>query len=115
MSEDEKAAREFFAWCGETAMYTVAMSLMILYRGFVLSYLWAWFITPTTKLHPPGIVMCAGIALTVSCLVHGTGIGSRRDSDDEKKLKYSAWERLGLGVFGHTLILSLGWVTHLFV
>lgn len=86
-----------------------ALVLSSIFRGYVLKVVWGWFIVPTFHLVPLSIASALGISLLVGFLT--------QDAPDNEDKDFGE-------VFGKALInslasslvvLTLGWVYHLFV
>lgn len=43
----------------------LSLPLIILLRGFVMSILWGWFVTPVFGISSPGLAACLGLSITV--------------------------------------------------
>lgn len=84
-----------------------------LYHGFVLSYLWEWFMAGPLKAPGPGWTAWVGISFFVKVLF--VNISSLKDSEDTGDLSHSLTKRLkelGIGFVVVTLLLGLGFVYH---
>jgi hypothetical protein len=81
-----------------------SIALLVILRGFALSVLWGWFLTPL-GLPEIGLAHAIGIALVVAML-------TSRQSDSEDKEK--AFERLFQGFLVPLIALLFGWIIHAF-
>lgn len=89
----------------------LALPPILLLRGWAMTILWGWFITPVFGLASPGLAACLGLSVTVDAF---WGIRQREPADDctfgEKCLRLILWP-----VATISLLLALGWVFHLFM
>ena len=78
-----------------------------LFRGYILSVLWGWFMVPTLGLPRLSVVQAIGIAIVVSFLTH-------QDTSyiPKKERKRSGWESLGVVILYPLIALLFGWVVH---
>lgn len=98
---------------GGCMLLTIVCGLSVIYRGFVLSLLWSWFLTPIGLPHI-GITQALGLSMTIAMLTYHPGhqesIGSKSDS---------FWETIGsicsMVLVVPTSFLCCGWVLHLFL
>lgn len=84
----------------------------ILLRGFVLIYLWEWFIVSVFSLPPLGFVNALGFSLIVHYLTQ-QDIDKKEDKD--RDLSDIIGRIIGQAVFYPLLILLLGWFFTLFM
>ena len=76
-----------------------------IWRGYVLSILWAWFLVPAFGLPVLSIPSAIGLSLVVSMLTnHRTG----REVEEKGRI----WTTLSLPFAGPALFLLCGWVVH---
>ena len=80
-----------------------------LWKGYVLTILWSWFVVPTFELPSLAIAPAIGLSLLVSFLTHQSD--ASRDQKDA-----GAFSR----AFAHSLltplvVLGVGWVVHQFM
>ena len=80
--------------------------LLLILRGFVLSKLWVWFITPIFSFRPLTIPEAIGIAVIVSFLI------ASNSHKDEKQTNATV---IISGVFYQLFGLLLGFIIHLFL
>lgn len=60
----------------------VTLPLSALWRGFVLSYLWAWFVVPTFHVQVLTVGQCAGLSC-VAAIFHQTQGSKDKDPEGE--------------------------------
>ena len=86
------------------------ITLSAIWRGYVLSILWGWFVVPTFHLPQLSIVAAIGIAMVVSYLTHQTSMGK-----DERE----GWDAFGytkaITIINPLIALFFGWIVHLFM
>lgn len=81
------------------------ITLAVIWRGFVLSVMWGWFLVPI-GLPNIGLALAIGISATVAMMTH-QATQSTEKSDGGKAL-------IALFV-GPLLLLGIGWVVHQYV
>lgn len=82
--------------------------VLFIFRGFVLSKLWLWFIIPTFNLPELRIIPAIGLSLLVSLLTLQPNF---KDSEEENySLKIFFY-----GIFASGFALLIGYVWHLFI
>lgn len=82
--------------------------LMAMWRGYVLSVLWAWFITPFFRQPPLSIALAIGVSLMVSMLTnHRTG----REIEKEA----TVFHGFGMGLLVPAIVLAMGWIVSKFL
>ena len=79
----------------------------IILRGWVLSILWGWFITPALSVPVPSIPICLGLSLIGPMLVGTVSLNRSK----EKLLV----DTILTSVVVSLLSLGFGWIIHLFV
>lgn len=98
-----------FVLLGVFALIAVATIL----KGWVLTYLWSWFIVPNFGLPELSIVSAIGICMVAGFLTSKyTGDIKREKEDDPAKLfgtLFSYMIRMPL------VMLGIGWIVHLFM
>jgi len=92
-----------------TVGVTAALSI---WKGFVFTKLWMWFVIPMFGLPPISIPMAIGLCLVAAFLTHQArisppGASSHDDLDQAAKL-------FGYGFVNAGVILFVGWVVHAF-
>lgn len=83
----------------------VVILLMALLNGFVLKYLWGWFIVPL-GVKQIGIAHAIGVSLIVGYL-------TRHIYKSEHEPEF--WEQVIAGTVGALLILLIGYIIHSFM
>ena len=78
----------------------VATAFVVILRGWVLTQLWAWFVTPTLGLPALGVAAAIGLSLIVG---HFSGSGSSESDPDFGKI-------LLKGIFQAVFFLFFGWI-----
>ena len=81
-------------------------------RGWVLTILWSWFVVPTFHVPEISIPVAIGLALTI-------GMFQTKKIQTEEKSKKSSSELfgeiLGVGLGAPLLVLFFGWIVKLFM
>lgn len=67
-------------WIGAGAVICISIVLSTIWRGYVLSVMWSWFIVTTFGARPIGIAAAAGISIIVTFLT-----ASHRITQDEER------------------------------
>ena len=87
---------------------TVLITLIVspIWRGYVLSKLWLWFIVSTFGAAPLGIAQSIGLALVVSFLTH------QADSyeDKEKSANAKIAQAVAITFLSPAMALLIGWI-----
>lgn len=86
---------------------TALLVFSSMWRGYVFSILWGWFIVPVFHLPMLGIATAIGVAMVVSFLTHQL----RKEETDNT----AYGEVFGLVFFYPLVFLGIGWVVHQFV
>ena len=90
-----------------TAIGVLAVTaFIVILRGWVLTQLWAWFVTPTFGLPALGIVAAVGLSMIVRYF-SGTGSADGSDSDIGKLF--------GKSILNSVFFLVFGWIISLFM
>lgn len=95
------------------AVFGVSALLVLtsIWRGYVFSVLWKWFIVPVFPAMPLlSIPVAIGIAMVVSFLAYQYTY-SKDDRSDTAKLGGA----FGMALFYPALVLLMGWVVTLFL
>ena len=95
------------------ALIVAIIAGSILWSGFVLATLWAWFVIP---LGAPalGVLHAAGIAMVIRFMTFQGNVKEFMDSDDmssDEKMKL-AGARAGMGFAYPLVALFFGWIIH---
>jgi hypothetical protein len=85
------------------------MPLCMIFRGWVLSRLWLWFVVP--GLHAPSL----SIPIAIGFSILGTTMVISTAKQDEAFAKAPFYEKQLAGALVELAGLSLGWVVHLLV
>lgn len=99
-----------------TAIFVVVMMGIVLvpmamWRGFVLSKLWLWFIVPT--FNAPALSLTAAIGLSILVGMFTYGIASQYS--DKDKTSGDEWKGIGNGFLYPLISLGFGYVVTLFM
>jgi hypothetical protein len=83
----------------------------LIFRGFVLSILWNWFVPAVAAIHTIGIAEATGLSPVVVLLS-----GFKTEDDDEKELSFIRVVLDVVRAVAHSLIaLAFGYIVHLFL
>ena len=85
--------------------------LASMWKGYVLTALWAWFVVPTFGLPALAIAPAIGIAMVVSFLTHQSDASKEPDGDLSARMSRSIAHTLLMPA----LVLGIGWVVHQFM
>jgi hypothetical protein len=96
----------------ELILYLPFLIMMIALRGYVLHYLWEWFILPTFNVPTPSVLMCVALSMTCAYLFLGTSLAKRGDTEEEKKLRYGPWQMTFTGMLLQLAIFGIGYLLH---
>lgn len=83
-----------------------AIVLSAMYRGWVLSLFWAWFIVKPFGAPPIGIAVACGISLLVATLTHQSNVATKQQSFGES---------LANGFATTTVLWFMGWIISWFI
>jgi hypothetical protein len=104
-SKPQHTGWETFGKVAVGALLIVASSV---FRGWILTLLWAWFVVPQFHLSQLTIPIAIGLALILGYLTQ-PNIGTK---EPEK----TSWAATFLASFiGPIITLGVGWIVHLFV
>lgn len=96
---------------GKFVLYTLLfLSIIIPYtivRGFVVSILWGWFITPF-GLPAISLPLAIGLSLTIGYITSKT-------ADNHKDDRETDWTKFTANLIGPLVVLTLGYVVHLYL
>lgn len=112
----------------KTFMVTICLSIVsVILHGWAITKLWTWFIVPTFKVVPIGIVPAIGISTLIAFLT----VKLQADSAWEKEKKEmdqlaAGWDKdehvwediIALGFIGITkplVYVGSAWIIHLFM
>lgn len=95
-------------------IYLCAVVLVsVLLRGFVLSTIWQWFLTPTFGIPAPGVSMCIGILLIISFLTPDATIKTRIVNGKIEGDQHSAL--LSQAIVAPLFTLLFSWIVTFFI
>ena len=86
----------------------VAIVLGSVWRGYVLSVLWGWFVIPVFEAPRLTTVGAIGLSLIASFLTYQSNAAKKRDDD-------ALIEALAVAAVVPAMALTMGWVVHLFM
>jgi hypothetical protein len=89
------------------------LALASILNGWVLVWLWRWFIIPTFHLSDLSMAYAIGIALTITFLARQ--VEHCKHKDEDKGTGYQTVVALGEIVLRPLLALCIGWIVHQFV
>jgi putative flippase GtrA len=95
----------------KTSVITLIVSLATIiispiWRGFVISKLWLWFIVSTFGAVPLGIAQSIGLGLLVSFLTHQVDTYEDKDKSDTERL----FIKIGVALLAPAFALLFGWI-----
>lgn len=101
-------------------MAAIILSLLIIpllvlssvWRGYVLTILWVWFVVPVFHLPALGIVTAIGISLVVSFLTHQH---RPENPADTRGAGEKFGESIVFALLWPAMTLLIGWAVHLFL
>jgi len=86
-------------------------SLGIVWRGWVMTKLWAWFVVPVFGLPALGLAAAIGLSLTIGFFTY-----QYSDTVQEKRKGYAATAYpLGVVFLYPAVLLGIGWIVTLFM
>lgn len=85
--------------------------LSSMWKGYVLTVLWAWFVVPTFGLPALAIAPAIGLAMVVSFLTHQRDASKEPEGDFSARMAKSVAHALVMPA----LVLGIGWVVHQFM
>lgn len=94
----------------ELVLGFVLTPVSIVVRGWVLSILWSWFITPVFHAPKLSVAAAAGLSSIVSLLTTNYG-----EAQDEEMKKKPFWQKMLFSIFISVFMLGVGWVINLFM
>ena len=93
---------------GVPMIFAITAAAM-LWRAYVATILWGWFVVPFFGLPQLSLAFAIGVTLVIG-LISGRGMVSNYVQDEKKK-----WYPLASLVFGPALTLLMGWVAKQYV
>ena len=82
-----------------------------IFRGYVMSMMWSWFIIPTFELPELSIVSAIGIALLIAFLTKEVDVNEVQKEDLGKRIS----KGIVMGLAKSSAVLSFGYIIHLFM
>jgi hypothetical protein len=94
---------------GLAAGFVLLVVFGVLWRAFVLTKLWVWFILPVFPTLPTlSLAQMYGVALVVGSLTHTAD--SEPEPDDEEARNKRHIHRIANGFLYPLLLLTVGWI-----
>lgn len=90
----------------------VLLTVAAIWRGYVLTILWAWFIVPVFHLPVLGVVAAIGISLVVTFL---TFQFPEPNPEDNRSVGEKTAHSIVMSLVWPAIALLSGWVYHLFL
>lgn len=91
---------------GILATLAVTVIASPIWRGFVFSKLWLWFIVPTFAAAPLGIAQSIG----VGCVAMMLTTPAKAPKKDDRKFDEAALESISLAAVYPAMALLFGWI-----
>ena len=91
------------------ALTLILMPFAMLYKGFVVTILWGWFIVPHFEMEPLGIATAIGIVILLS-LIKGGDISLNKLDENKEFVKF-----LISSTLVPTMALFMGWAVTWFM
>jgi hypothetical protein len=101
----------FMTVVGWIAGVLAALALSSMWRGYVLTVLWGWFLVPTFGLSALALAPAIGLAVVVSFLTHQSDATKEQEGDFSTRMARAAGHALVMPA----LVLGIGWVVHQFM
>jgi hypothetical protein len=121
MRNEKISNKEILTGCLPMALFPIALIiLMPIINGFVLSFLWEWFIIPIFHAPKISVVQAIGIALIFHFLAQNKNFyEKKKQSENDDKRKISSFFPVGIilfqTVFSPIIVFLMGWIIHFFV
>jgi hypothetical protein len=87
------------------------IALSSVWRGYVLTVLWAWFVVPTFGLPALALAPAIGLSLVVSFLTHQL----TSKEDDKRDFSDRMARAIGVVLLMPLFVLGIGWVVRQFM
>ena len=96
---------------GGTVGLIALMTLSSMWRGYVLTVLWSWFVVPTFSLPALALAPAIGLSLIISFLTY------QHDSAKEPEGEFAdrMAKAIALALLMPAMVLGIGWVVHQFM
>ena len=101
----------FLAILGGAIGLPAVIMVSYLWRAYVLTILWAWFVTPIFHLPHLGLVPAIGVVLVASFLAYGYHASPK----DERSFGEQMAAAIGYAALSPALYLLFGWIAHMFM
>lgn len=88
-------------------------SMVVCFKAFVLTKIWAWFIVPTFGLPMLTIPVAIGISCIFSLLVVVRNTNKDNEKDDWNKFLGGMGDVLLYGLVQPAIVLLIAWIAHL--
>lgn len=92
-------------------LFVLLVPISSIWRGYVLTVLWEWFVVPTFGLHPLAIAPAIGLSLVVSYLTHQSDAAKTPDGDFADRMARACAYAFLLPL----VVLGIGWVVQKFM
>ena len=106
MADDKENLGEVALGC---VVMIIASPFIISLRGWVISILWGWFLTPVFAVAVPSIPLCIGLAYVADAM-HPNSKSADKGSTLDR-----VGALIGRGICFPMFSLLFGWIVHLFV
>lgn len=93
------------------ATFLLLATLSCIWRGYVLTVLWSWFMTPTFGLPALAVAPAIGLALVVSSLTYQFDAANDQDGDFTSRIS----KAVGQVLLVPAMALGFGWIVRLFM
>ena len=90
----------------------VSIAVGAIWKGFVLSVLWRWFMVPIFGLPELSLVVAIGVGLVISFLTYQH---IEIEPAEEESFGYRFGKALFAAIFYPAIALFFGWIVHLFM
>ena len=88
---------------------------LVIYSGWILTFLWAWFVMPITGASPLTIAPACGLSLVISFVRFNPVIHIKNLNHMGEAPEWEQWQILLLGFTVGTLLFFYAWVIKLFI
>ena len=100
-----------FAAIGSIVGVLALLVVASMWKGYVLTILWAWFVSPTFGLPALALAPAIGFAMVVSFLTHQSDASKEPEGDFSERAIKAVAHTLVMPAF----VLGIGWVVARFV
>ncbi len=114
MSKSTSGSDVLLGCIGIIILFVFMMGYSIVVGGYVISILWAWFITPIFAIPVPAIIACSGLAVFTSYITgvaSNSAVAAAKRKDEGSDSSYMVI----VGLIHPWMVLGLGWLIHQFV